>query len=685
MKVRFALRSLLQSHMIFYFLSVLFCVRILYAQETQNKSSQKPLDKPIAEAPKTPAQIELLETRIRFEADGSSRKDVHARVRINSELGARQFGRLNFDYHRTFEQIEIPLVRLTHSSGGTADILPKAISDQPNPAVVDAPAYHDVRRKTVRILGMAPGDTLEYRVITTLLHAPLAPDFHLSHSFSQGGVVTDEFFELDFPASRQIQLYINPAAPATTVEKSGQGDSARNVYRWRRNASAANSSPSHDSESADSDVVLTTFASWQQLVTRLAKFFTPDNPGALEIAAKVSALMRDAAPNADAKPDPDAKIEAIYNFVSQKIRTVDLPPGATGFRTRPAIEILTSGYATPEDKFVLFSALLNSVVVPRAGFVASPTKESSAFARPSVFDHLVTEVRTPSVSRFVDLNIQVAPYGMIPSQFRGRRVLMVDPDAQGVWRAVPQGLPFPAKQQVRIGAMLAADGKLTAKVHYVLRGDNELLLRVAFFQTPQEKWKNLAQLLAISDGFRGEAGNVSASDPSSTKQPFTLDYEITVPKFVDWSKRPVRIPALLPQVGLPDPPTKSATVNTPSSIDLGTPLEVETYATLEIPAGTTARAPTGTSVERDYATFTSKYGVLEGAPPSRNLTLTATRRIRFLLREVPAERAADYNAFVRAIQNDEAQDFTLERSDTPAAPTAPKKATATEKRTPNPN
>lgn len=685
MRLRFAFRSFLQSRTIYCFLSVPFCIVSLHAQETQNKSSEKPLDTPISEAPKTPAQIELLETRIHFEPDGSSRKEVHARVHINSELGARQFGRLNFDYHRVFEQIEIPLVRLTHSSGGTADILPKAISDQPNPAVVDAPAYHDVRRKTVRILGLAPGDALEYRVITTVLHAPLAPDFYLSHSFSQGGVVTDEFFELDLPASRQIQLYVNPASLATTVEKLGQGDSARNIYRWRRNASAANSSPAHDSESADSDVVLTTFASWQQLVTRLAKFFTLNNPVAPEIVAKASALLRDAVPNADAKSNPDAKIEAIYDFVSQKIRSVDLPPGATGFRTRPATEILTSGYATPEDKFVLFSALLNSVAVPRAGFVASPAKETAAFARPSVFDHLVTEVRTPSVNRFVDLNIPVAPYSMIPSQFRGRHVLMIEPDAQDAWRAVPRDLPFPAKQRVRIGATLAADGKLTARVHYVLRGDNELLLRVAFFQTPKEKWKNLAQLLAISDGFRGEASNVSASDPSATKQPFTLDYEITMPKFVDWSKKPVRIPALLPQVGLPDPPAKPAAGAAPATIDLGTPLEVETHATLEIPAGTTARAPTGTSVERDYATFTSKYGVLEGAPLSGNLTLTATRRIRFLLREVPAERAADYNAFVRAIQNDEAQDFTLERADTPAAPPASKKAVTTEKRAPKPN
>jgi hypothetical protein len=33
-----------------------------------------------------------------------------------------------------------------------------------------------------------------------------------------------------------------------------------------------------------------------------------------------------------------------------------------------------------------------------------------------------------------------------------------------------------------------------------------------------------------------------------------------------------------------------------------------------------------------------------------------------LSREIPADRAADYNAFVRAVQNDESQEFLLERT-----------------------
>jgi hypothetical protein len=213
---------------------------------------------------------------------------------------------------------------------------------------------------------------------------------------------------------------------------------------------------------------------------------------------------------------------------------------------------------------------------------------------------------------------------------------------------------------VRVQAALSGDGKLTAKVHYSMRGDNELLLRVAFHQSPKEKWKELAQLLSLTDGFRGQVTSVNASDPYATKEPFTLEYELDQAKFVDWSKKTIRIPALLPQLGLPDPPPKPASGSAPAPIELGTPLEVETRMTLQLPPGTNADAPTGTSVERDYATYSSEYSV-------NGSTITASRHIRFVLREVPGARAADYNTFLHAVRSDEAQDLTLERNATPPA------------------
>src|SRR5205809_2989140 len=179
-----------------------------------------------------PAQIELLETKVRFETNGDSHKEVHTLVKINSELGVRQFAQLNFDFNRSFESVEIPMVRITHASGGIADILPSAISDSPNPAVVDAPAYQDVRVKSVRILGLQPGDVLEYRVITTTSHHPLAPDFWLDHSFDRTGIVSHEVFEIDVPPSAKANLQINPETPPNLNSPSNTSIDKRTHYQW---------------------------------------------------------------------------------------------------------------------------------------------------------------------------------------------------------------------------------------------------------------------------------------------------------------------------------------------------------------------------------------------------------------------------------------------------------------------
>jgi hypothetical protein len=776
------IRSIYQSRLLsltVIFLAALAVLPAAGAQESAQQPAEKPASraadpaaKPSAKsgekkyenaAPENPAQIELLETRVRFEQNGDSRKEVHARVNINSELGVRQFARLNFDYNRSFESIELPLVRITHASGGTADILPSAITDNPNPAVVDAPAYQDVRVKSVRILGLEPGDILEYRVITTVTKPPFAPDFWLDHTFDRTGVVTEERFQVALPASilassplivvkdktvRQrlesrlypepgcgmcvspdysqpidlsgvdlsllvpahpnrverpakpvkpaeippplqpqpdeqlppvefgkFQLLVKPFASNASIEKSGEGSDALTTYTWTHSATALAEDPEKDSSALEDlpDVEIGKTSAWPRLSYQLfvALSLPPQLPEA------VSKLSQQLTSQADT---PRAKAESIYDFVSQKIRTIDLPLGATGFKPRALTEILSSGYATPEDKFFLFKALAKAASVESAAVLIGPSKRIIALlANPAAFSHLVIGVD----DRWFDPSLEVAPFGALPASYRGSTGLflgidtgyLVDLPEASMIEEIPKDLPFSSTQRVNLTASLDTEGKLTAKVHYALRGDNELLLRVAFHKTPKDKWKDLATLLAISDGFRGRIDSISTSDPYATREPFTVDYEITMPKFVDWSKKPVRIPALLPQVALPDPPAKPIAGSAVSPIELGTPLDVETSMTLHLPPGTTAQTPTGISVARDYATFSSQYS-------AKNSAATASRHIHFLLREVPSARVADYNAFLRAVQNDSAQDFTLERAESSPAKTNP--ATPVTAAPPNP-
>jgi hypothetical protein len=646
-------------------LSVL--LTLLVCQSSASGQLPKQPDQSKPKAATIPAQIELLETKYRFETNGDSRKEVHTRVRINSELGVRQFGLLHFDFNRSFQTVELSLVRITHSSGGIADILPSAITDNPNPAVVDAPAYQDVRVKSVRVLGLAPGDLLEYRVITTT-HDPLAPNFWLEHSFDRSGIVAEERFEIDLPASRKVQLHVATQYPYTIDESENSRD-ARVVYRWiqpkpKIPAPAGPSAPieskvselSSVSSSSESDIALTTFAGWSNLSIALARSLHDPMSANSKISAKAQELTGSSSTPAD-------QLSAIYDFVSKNVRTLDLPPGSTGFQLRPAEEILASGSATPTEKCALLSALAWAVHIPSApALAAAATYSQRDLALPSKFTHALVVSRLEKSSVWLDPAIEVAPFGAISTALRGKPALLLGPSSDiQFFENLPASLPYPSVQKVAVDSSIDATGTLKARVKYTMRGDNELLLRVAFHQTPKEKWRDVAQLLAISDGFRGEISNVSASDPYLTKEPFQVEYEISQLKFVDWTKKPVRIPALLPSPGLPDAPTAADLAAGKQSIDLGTPLEIELNATVGLPAGVTAQLPTGTSIERDYATFSSKYGRLNAEGPAVSSSITATRKLHFLLSEIPATRATDLNTFLHAIQSDQGQLFTLTR------------------------
>ena len=631
----------------------------LCAQEAAQKPEKPPERAPAAEKkpdkPELPFQIQLLETHIRFETNGDSRKEIHTIVKINNILGARQFARLGFDYNRRFQQIEIPLVRISHANGGTSEVLPSAIADAPNPAVEKYPAYQEVRVKSVRLLGLQEGDTVEYRVISTTSHHPLAPDFWLEHSLDRSGQVLAEQYDLDLPASREVKVWTSEYSQSFEEAKSGQGDAMRVSYRWKYPAGSA---PPKNADRAatdlpaylaNADVALTTYTEWPKFMLAMQKLF-PTASATTEIKDKAMKLT------AEAKT-PEERLHLLYDFVAQKITTVDLPLGSTGYATRTAQEILASGYATPEDKCVLLLALAGGAELeakPALTGTQVPTT-NRALILPSLFPHVLVLASTEKKSIWLDPSEPVTPFAMIEVNLRGKPALLPYPRSDTrFFENVSTVLPFAAFQKVGVDAKLGESGNVTAKVKYTMRGDNELLLRVAFYQTPKEKWKDVAGLLAISDGFRGQVTSVNASDPTATKEPFTVEYEISQPKFVDWSKKPVRIPALLPQISLPDPPARAAAGGKAPNIELGTPLDVETRMTLRLPAGTTVQTPAGTAVGRDYATFASKYGMLQN-------TVTASRRVNFLLPEIPADRATDYNAFLHAVQNDEAQVFTLDR------------------------
>jgi hypothetical protein len=201
-------------------------------------------------------------------------------------------------------------------------------------------------------------------------------------------------------------------------------------------------------------------------------------------------------------------------------------------------------------------------------------------------------------------------------------------------------------------------GKLTAHVHYQMRGDNEFVLRVAFRRTPPSQWKDLGQTLLTLDGLHGEVTLAKSSDPLDTRGPFGVDIEYTQSNFLDWASSRSRMGLPLLSIGMPDAPKNAAL-----PITLGSPLRVVTHLALSFPLRYGVSAPVGIAITRDYATFQSSYRWKDG-------TLTADRSLDFKMRELPASGRGDYLAFTHGVEADQTQQMNSSRPGAPRWPRA---------------
>ena len=151
-------------------------------------------------------------------------------------------------------------------------------------------------------------------------------------------------------------------------------------------------------------MALTTFTSWNQLSARLAEKFESTDQIAAEVMAKSADLTKGFSA-------PEEKIQAIYDFVSLKIATLALPMEATGFRARLPAEIVSSGYATEQDKMLLFTALIRAAKLPAiVALAGAPDNAESLLPRPSMFTHVLAWCGKDGPGFWLDPSVEVAPF-----------------------------------------------------------------------------------------------------------------------------------------------------------------------------------------------------------------------------------------------------------------------------------
>src|SRR5229473_936487 len=593
--------------------------------------------------------IEKLRVSYHFENDGTGRREIYARIKVQSEAGVEQWGQLVWGYNSANERIEVPFVRVLKADGNTVAASPDAIQDLSIPLEKEAPVYTDYRQKHVTVPGLRPGEELEYDFVT-VTHTALAPgQFWMEHDFAQSGTVLDEQLELDVPKDRAIKLKTKPGSDPKISEANG-----RRIYTWTSSHIERDESDKDKDKDKKKDkpkkepdppaVQMTTFASWEEMGRWYAGLEKDRRQPTAEIRAKAAALTAGKATDLD-------KIQALYDYVAPNFRYISLSFGVGRYQPHAAEDVLHNEYGDCKDKHTLLASLLEA-----SGYHASSVLINSGrkldpdIPSPSQFDHVFTMLPLGKDEIWMDSTTEVAPFRLLSAVLRKKQALIVPQQGAPHLEETPADPPMFNRQFSEIDGKVTELGKLDAHIRYEFRGDTELYMRMLFRHVPRNKWTEWVKQMNTFSGLSGEVSELNVSEPSETHESFKLDYKIEAANFLDWSKKKSDLLLPFSQISMAD-----ADEDDTEPVKVGSPVDYRYRLRLEFPAKYSERAPLPFSMKRDYARYEATY-------KADGNVFTAERTLVTSINELPASRASDFIAFRRAVMADAEQHLSIDSS-----------------------
>jgi len=615
-------------------------------QQQPKKAPAKPTD-----YSQEAAIVEQYHTAMRYENDGTGARDISARIKLQSEAGVERYGQVIVGYSSENERVEIKYVRVLKSDGTVITAPADAVQDLSSPVAREAPVYTDFRQKHITVPGVSVGDTIEYDVNIVLFKALAPGQFWMEHNFIESAIVLDEQLDLNLPKEREVKLKTRPEYKPKITE---EGD--RKIYHWATSHTAMDTEEEakkkrRRQEPEQPAVQLTTFPSWEEVGRWYASLERERREPSPEIRAKEEELVK-------GKTTDMQKVEALYDFVALKFRYISLSFGLGRYQPHSASEVLANQYGDCKDKHTLLASLLEA-----AGFHASSVLINSSrkidpdVPAPSQFDHVITFVPVGDDKVWLDTTTEVGPFRLLAYPLRKKQALVIAPDGVAQLIETPANPPMRNRQVQEIDGKLSDLGKLTAHIHYSLRGDPELLMRTLFRRVPSARWQRMMESMTSMAGLQGaEISDLKVSDPADTRSPFTLDCNLAKPNFLDWSKKETQIELPLAQLNIPDFGDSDDDDKTGTEpLKLGPAGDYIYRLTLALPAKYTARAPLAMDMKRDYADYKTSYNVENGI-------FTAERTLNMQMSELPVARTRDYASFRRAIVADLTQQLAVENA-----------------------
>jgi Flp pilus assembly protein TadD len=608
------------------------------------------LQGPGGASPKAPDQaiaIEEILTKYTYQSDGTGVRTNEVRARVLSPAGVQALGQLAFGYNSDNEALVIDYVRVRKPSG---EVISTAVDKAPEVSIFisdSAPVYTDYREKHVPVAGLAPGDTLEYK-ITVNVTAPLAPNqFWMSHSFNKISEVKDERLILEVPLNSKILL------KSSKYQYTQAQVADTRTYTWQSTHEGMKQEPKKQKDSANedqnnaADVQVSTFQQWQEVAKWYADLQRSKDTVTDAVSEKTLEITKGATTE-------EEKARRLYDYVSKNIRYVSLSFGVGRYQPHSAAEVLHNQYGDCKDKHTLLSAMLKTVgIESHPLLIHSSVDLDPDIPSPSQFNHVITAAEVGGKRVWLDTTTEIAPFGLLIPALRGKQALLGTPELSNPIVETPAIAPLTSKQLFEAEGEFNDAGDLEANFKIAAEGDAALLLRIAARGTAQNQWTELIQNFSYLSGFAGDVSNVKIENVETVEKPLNVSYHYSRKSYFAVDDRDSSIgrnTLPMPQVAVD--PSRIASLKKRAGFQLGGPLEFTQKIKLTFPKMQQPKMPIPVSISRDYGTYKSKYTLEDGV-------FIAERILSLNLPFLPAAREKDLDNFLAAINQDRDQQLSV--------------------------
>jgi len=520
--------------------------------------------------------------------------------------------------------------------------------------------YSDSRMKSVAIPGVQDGSLVGYEITRQGKTVLNSERFSLERNIPVW--LSDVRFAVP---SGSLRYFINFPDRVETVNQSPQSVSFRAVRRPA--VSEESSMPPYwtvratvyvNYDPAGANAV----GSWEDAGRTVYPLFASAIQSAPEVAAEAGRIT--AAISATA-----AKMAALSDFVSRKIRYVAIEIGDGGFRPHSAEEVLSNRYGDCKDKAVLLIAMLDRIGVPaypaligtRGDIEADPKLPGA-----NSFNHMIVAVPVAEPLResmtgwpaydaqehilWIDPTSDSHPIGELPEMDQGVYSLVVSPATGSLYR-IPEAPAERNGRKYKATLRLDANGNGEAEVRVEYFG-NTNASRHAYYRGRSESEirkgleSRLARYVNQSALVQATVEGAEENDQAVVENLIFQGNFASAATSSGWFFQPLFLSGL-DSWELSSKPREY-------TLDIGVPYNVRAEYEIEIPVGFEMdRVPDPVSIDTEFGSLRVEYSVAE------NGVLTAVHQVIYRLSRISPEQYPAFRDFINQASRLERQRLRL--------------------------